>query len=152
MKYKLFLAIFIGLFSFANAQTQVNDNYKGAVIKLMQVSKSSEAMKQLMPQMTAMIKKQVPELSEERLKLMEDAFVKMYDRIIDEMIPIYKKYLTLSDINKIIEFYDTPVGKKLAVSNIQIANESMPLAQKIAMETMQTLLPKLKGENQQKQP
>src|SRR3712207_5179694 len=33
--------------------------------------------------------------------------------LIDLIIPIYDKYFTLEDINQMIAFYDTPIGKKV---------------------------------------
>lgn len=56
------------------------------------------------------------------------------------MLPIYQKYLSLQDIQGIITFYESPIGKKLAESNTKIAVEIMPIAQQIGMETMQKLM------------
>lgn len=124
-----------------SVQSQDNKAYESAMVKMLEVSKSMEAMKQIAPQITAMMKQQSGgQISDEFSKLMETEFVKMYDRMIKAMIPVYQRYLSLEDIHGVIAFYETPVGKKLADSNIKIAVDIMPIAQQIGMETMQTLM------------
>lgn len=132
----LMLLLAIGLV----ARAQENKAYEAAVTKMLEVSKSMDAMKQLAPQIVTMVKQQAPEAPQEFWNDLEKTMVVMYDQIIKAMIPIYQKYLTLNDIQGIIAFYETPVGKKLAESNTKIAVESMPIAQQIAMQTMQQLM------------
>lgn len=48
-------------------------------------------------------------------------------------------------IRAIIDFYETPVGKKLAESNTKIAVEAMPIAQQIAQQTMQKFMEEAKA-------
>ena len=46
-------------------------------------------------------------------------------------LPRYiRKYLTQKDLEEIIEFYESPVGKKLAVSTPHITSEIMTEGQK----------------------
>lgn len=133
------LALLLGV-AFS-AQSQDNKAYESAMVKMLEVSKSMEAMKQMAPQITAMIKQQSGgQISDEFAELLETELVKMYDRMIKSMIPVYQKYLSLEDIHGIIAFYETPVGKKLADTNTKIAVDIMPIAQQIGMETMQKLM------------
>lgn len=124
-----------------SVQSQDNKAYESAMVKMLEVSKSMEAMKQMAPQITAMIKQQSGgQISDEFAELMASEFVKMYDRMLKAMTPVYQKYLSLEDIHGIIAFYETPVGKKLADTNTKIAMDVMPVAQQIAGETMQHLM------------
>lgn len=136
------LLFFIILFLGVSFGTQAQDTkaYQAAMTKMLEVSKSMEAMKQIAPQITAMLKQQSNgQLSDQALKEIETEMIAMYDRMIQAMIPVYQKYLSLEDIKGIIAFYESPVGKKLAESNTKIAVEIMPIAQQIGMETMQKL-------------
>lgn len=127
-----------------------NDNkaYREAMVKMMEVSKTMDVMKQMSGQIMNLSKQQAAsagtQVPEEFWTGLESRLNAMYDRIIQEMIPIYQKYLALEDVRAITKFYETPVGKKLAASNTQISMEAMPVAQKIAMETMQSLMTEMK--------
>lgn len=125
-------------------QAQEDKAYEAAMTKMLEVSKSMDAMKQLAPQIIAMTKQQVPNAPQEFWNELEKTMVGMYDEIIKAMIPVYHKYLSLEDIQDIIKFYETPVGQKLADSNTKIAAEAMPIAQKIAMENMQKMMARAK--------
>lgn len=142
---KKLLVSLVLFFAFAMvAQAQEDKAYEAAMTKMLEVSKSMDAMKQLAPQIIAMTKQQVPNAPQEFWNELEKTMVGMYDEIIKAMIPVYHKYLSLEDIQGIIKFYETPVGQKLADSNTKIAAEAMPIAQKIAMETMQKMMAQAK--------
>lgn len=133
----LMLCLIVGL---ASQAQDADKEYQAAMVKMLEVSKSMDAMEQLAPQIIAMIKQQAPEAPQAFWDDLEKTMMTMYDQIIKEMIPVYHKFLTLQDIKGIIQFYETPVGQKLAESNTKIAMETMPIAQKIAMETMQKMM------------
>lgn len=122
------------------AQASADKEYQAAVTKMLEVSNSLDAMKQMAPQIIAMVKQQAPEVPQAFWEDMEKTMVSMYDEIIKAIIPIYQKYFTLQDIQGIIAFYESPVGKKMAESNTKIAMEIMPVAQQIGMQTMQKLM------------
>lgn len=127
------------------AQTSVDKEYQAAVTKMLEVSNSLEAMKQMAPQIVAMVKQQAPAAPQEFWDEMEKTMLTMYDEIVKAIIPVYQKYLTLQEIQGVIKFYESPVGKKLAQSNTQIAMETMPIAQQIGMQTMQKLMENAKA-------
>lgn len=126
------------------AQAPADKEYQAAVTKMLEVSNSLDAMKQMAPQIIAMVKQQAPEAPQAFWDDMEKMMVSMYDEIIKAIIPIYQKYFTLQDIQGIIAFYESPVGKKMAESNTKIAMEIMPVAQQIGMQTMQKLMEEAK--------
>lgn len=140
MKKLLFSLVLLFTFSMTSWSQVADKAYEKAMIKMLEVSKSMDAMKQMAPQIIAMVKQQAPEAPQEFWDSLETAMLTMYDKMILAFIPIYQKHLTLEDIQGIIKFYESPIGKKLANANIIIATETMPIAQEIAMETMQTLI------------
>lgn len=65
------------------------------------------------------------------------------NKMIELIIPVYQKHLTEKDIQTIIKFYDTPVGKKFIKVTPTITQETMIIGQQwgqsIAMEIIQEL-------------
>ena len=65
------------------------------------------------------------------------------NKMIELIIPVYQKHLTEKDIQTIIKFYDTPVGKKFIKVTPAITQETMIIGQQwgqsIAMEIIQEL-------------
>ena len=98
-------------------QAQDNQEYEKQVAKMLEMTHTMDAMKQIFPQMTAMLKQQLPQAPDEFWKELDASMNGMYDKIIKAVIPVYKKYLTLDDLKEIIKFYETPVGKKLSEMN-----------------------------------
>ncbi len=140
MKKLVFSFVLLFTLSVTSWSQTTDKAYEAAMIKMLEVSKSMDAMKQMAPQIIAMVKQQAPDAPQEFWESLETAMLAMYDQMIKAFIPIYQKHLTLADIQGIIQFYETPIGQKLASTNVVIATESMPIAQKIAMETMQALI------------
>lgn len=63
--------------------------------------------------------------------------------LMDQMVPIYAKYYTQQDMDDLIAFYDTPLGKKLSTVQPQITLESMSVAQQWAAEIGQKVAAKI---------
>ena len=61
------------------------------------------------------------------------------DQFAEKFVPIYAKYLTKEDVLYLIEFYKTPVGRKLVSVTPAISLESGSLGQ----QWMQSILPAL---------
>ena len=140
----LFLAAFVLLTFGAQAQSA---EFKASVRKLMAVSGSDATLKMIPEQILSMIEQQAPALPESvkaeiQAMFSEEALLSLMDR----MVPIYAKYYTQQDMDDLIAFYDTPLGKKLSTVQPQITLESMSVAQqwaaeigqKVASKTMQS--------------
>lgn len=56
------------------------------------------------------------------------------EKLVEFYVPIYKKYLSLEDLKKIVVFYDTPAGKRLAAANPSITRDGMQAGQQLGME------------------
>jgi hypothetical protein len=65
-------------------------------------------------------------LAEETNNLM----VKGIDDLINSIIPLYHKYFTKAEIEELLAFYETPIGRKSITIMPQLMGESMALGQK----------------------
>lgn len=101
-------------------------------------------MSQVMTQMRSMnreqLKKSRPDISEEELARMDresEELIKSFsiDEMLNDMIPVYQRHFTKSDIDSLITFYSSPVGQKFL--------GEMPA---VTMETMQVVYPRIRAQ------
>ncbi len=78
---------------------------------------------------------------------LENEFMKAsIDELVEMLAPVYKKHMSEADLDKIIQFYNTPVGKKLAEATPAITQESMQVGQQWGMKVGQMVADKLEKE------
>lgn len=150
MKKLLFLAAMcIAMLSLQPAGVYAQDTdgkYKEALSKMLDKSGGLEAVKQIMPNLVSMIKKQ----SAQQPDSFWDDFTKRWTqqfigKMVEGYMPIYRKYLTLEDLEKIQAFYDTPVGKKIYAATPFIIKEGMEMGQRLGMEITQQMQGEIAG-------
>jgi len=125
---------------------QNNNEYKKAIQKMISVSGSEKTYTVAINQMITMMKKQKSNVPAEFWDKMAVEYSKtsMTD-LIDMLVPIYQKHLTLSEINQMIAFYESPIGKKFAAKTPLIMQESMQVGQQWGMKISQKMLAELKN-------
>ena len=147
MKASCLIAIFLGMcMPAAVAQVTVsvaNDNpaSKEQIQKLFEVMdvrrQTHRMMDSIVQQMQAMstatIKARYPQITEAELaklnKISEEILRDMpLDAMLDDMVPVYQKYLNQSDADTMIAFYQSPTGKKLINEMPQITQEAMQIS------------------------
>ncbi len=152
MRKLLFILILVlgigGVNVAQTTQNQPSKEYIAALKKLIVVSGADATVKQLIPQMFAMMRQQLPNVPSKYWEEVEKVMMKtLVDDWVEMLIPIYHKRFTLSDLQGIIKFYESPVGKKMAAEQPAIASESMAVGQqwgvKIATKVEEAL--KAKG-------
>ena len=171
MKTNRLLAIFLGMcMPAAVAQVTVsvaNDNpaSREQIEKLFAVmevrQQTHRMMDSMVGQMQAMtaatIRARYPQISPaESAKLnqiSEEVLRDMpLDAMLDDMIPVYQKYLSQSDVDAMIVFYQSPTGKKLISQMPQITQEAMKVSyrhmEKQVDEVMQKVEDMVKQEQQ----
>lgn len=130
MKKKLLFAGFSLLVSF-NCFCQVNSEYGKALKKTFEVSGTEASYKTVIKQMFTMYKDQQDGVPDEIWEEFEREFLKTsLDDLTEMLVPVYQKYMSLSDLNKLIEFYQSPVGAKYAKNTPLIMQESMQIGRK----------------------
>jgi len=120
---------------------------KEDVKKLFDVMASREQMRQTMQQVFAQmramnreqIKKRRPEVSDEELARADrdsEEFIKDFplDEMLNDMIPIYQKHFTKTEIDSLTAFYSSPTGQRFL--------HEMPA---VTAETMQSVFPKIQA-------
>lgn len=95
------------------------------VRKMIEVLGTTERMKVVAANLFKLQEEQNPGLTESEYwqKLKADGFD--YEELIEMLVPIYKKHLTIDEINEIIRFYSSPSGQALVKKSPAISTESM---------------------------
>lgn len=146
MKKISILFILIILLVTTTFAQQNNTEYKKAIQKMISVSGSEKTYTVAINQMITMMKKQKSNVPAEFWDKMAVEYSKtsMTD-LIDMLVPIYQKHLTLSEINQMTAFYESPIGKKFAAKTPLIMQESMQVGQQWGMKISQKMLAELKN-------
>lgn len=139
MKKILFILVLVlgigGVSVAQTAQTQPSKEYVVALEKNVVISGSDATFRLLIPQMFAMMQQQLPNVPAEFWSEAEKEMTKtLVDDLAEMLAPIYHKRLTLSDLQEITKFYESPVGKKMAAAQPAIASESMAVGQQWGMK------------------
>jgi len=123
----------------ANTSKEPSAEKLEAIRELMQVTGAQanreEFSTAFTQQMLAMIRRNDPDLSEEAVKIVTDEVAIMVNKELDEeslqlmIFPIYAKYLTLDELNGLIEFNKSAVGKKANQVMPKLLEESLEAAQ-----------------------
>jgi uncharacterized protein len=142
---RFFTLVFFLISTMGIALAQTDVEYKAALRKMFEASGQRETFKATIPQIITMFKQQksgVPDaIWDEFAKEAESSI----DEIFDMLTPVYEKHLTLADVKKITEFYQSPSGKKLAEKTPLITQESMAVGQQWGMKLGQKLMQKLQS-------
>jgi len=144
MKNTLAIVALFMLFTFTSF-AQDDKAYENKLSEMFEASGSEETFSAAIKQMISMQKQQNPNVSADIWNEVEAEFLKtsMTD-LVKMLVPVYKKHLTLTDIEGLIKFYESPVGKKFAEKTPMITTESMQVGQQWGMKIGQALVEKLK--------
>jgi uncharacterized protein len=135
-------ALMIVSVAFAFSQTS---DYQVTLKKMFEVSGSQGAYKSAIMQMFTMFK-QNANVPQEVWNDMEKEFLATsMDELVKMLTPVYEKHLTKADLQKLIDFYQTPVGVKFAEKTPLIMQESMQVGQEWGMKIGQQFQEKLKA-------
>ena len=136
-----FVAVFV-INTLCFAQT---DTYSTTLKKYLMVSGSMESFKMVIPTMISSFKGMKTSVPDQFWKDMEAELSKTtMDDLLEQLIPVYKKHLTETDLNEVIKFYSSPIGKKLAEKTPGITNDSMQAGQVWGQKIAGKLLERLK--------
>ncbi|MBB2147015.1 DUF2059 domain-containing protein [Pedobacter sp. LMG 31464] len=124
---------------------QTNTEYKTALKKMMVASGAENTCKVVINQMITAFKTKKSDVPEEFWTEMSAELLKTtIGDMADMLVPVYEKHLTLADINQLIAFYESPIGKKFAEKTPIITQESMQVGQQLGMKIGQKVVEKLK--------
>lgn len=112
--------------------------------KLLEITGSAKLGLQVVDQMIASFKQGMPNVPDK----FWTEFRKDLDEqgLIDLIVPIYDKHLTETEVTKLLEFYQTPVGKSYIKKLPAITRESQMAGQKWGREIGQKVMRRLQKE------
>ncbi len=141
---KLVTILSIILLSTISNFAQVDSTYKATLQKMFKVAGTEEIYKSSIKNMFSLYKQQFQDLDSTYFATVEQELLKTsLDELVEMILPAYQKYLTIEDLNGMIEFYKSPVGQKYAKSVPFISKESMKIGQQWGMKVAQKIMKKL---------
>ena len=144
MKKILITLALVSIFAI-NGLAQNNAEYKSAVQKMLTASGAENTFKASVTQMFGMMRQQQPQQSNDFWVSMENEILKTsIADLIELLVPVYQKHLSLDDINQLTAFYQSPIGKKFAEKTPLITQESMAAGQQWGMKIGQKIIDKIK--------
>jgi len=145
-KMKKAIAILALFIFYSNLSFAQDDKAYAETLKTMfEVSGSEGAYNVAITQMFGMFKQQYNSVDEKTWKELEEEFQNSsITDLVDSLVPVYKKHLTLKDLKELIKFYQTPIGKKYADKTPMIAQESLLAGQEWGMKIGQKFAEKMR--------
>ena len=123
-KLILFLSIFFTIFT---TQSQ-NESYKEVLLDFMEAQGTLDTYNTTIDQMSKIIGNQI---EKEKIKPLMD---EMFSGLIDALVPVYQKHLSIQDLKDGIGMYQTPIGKKIAEKSPLITQETMGVSMEWGMQ------------------
>jgi len=123
-KFILFLSIFFTIFT---TQSQ-NESYKEVLLDFMEAQGTLDTFNSTIDQMSEIMGNQI---EEEKIKPLMD---EMLSGLIDALVPVYQKHLSIQDLKDGIGMYQTPIGKKIAEKSPLISQETMGVSMQWGMQ------------------
>ena len=123
-KLILFLSIFFTIFT---TQSQ-NESYKEVLLDFMEAQGTLDTFNSTIDQMSEIMGNQI---EEEKIKPLMD---EMLSGLIDALVPVYQKHLSIQDLKDGIGMYQTPIGKKIAEKSPLITQETMGVSMEWGMQ------------------
>lgn len=155
----LIICLLFGLCSFAQTSDPSAPATKEDVQRFLDAMNSRDMMHKMMDSMTQpmhqMIHQQYekekdklpPDFEEHMTRLIDDMFKNVpWDEMLDSMIPAYQKHLTKGDIDGLVAFYTSPVGRKLVRELPAITSEAMQNMMPIMSKYMDTMNARMQAE------
>jgi hypothetical protein len=114
---------------------QDNSVYKNTLKEMMDVSGSTESYKVVITQTIKMFKEQKSQVPDEVWTHFEKSFLEVSQgELLEMLVPIYQKHISLPDLKAIIAFYQSPAGKRFSEKTPFIMQESMQAGQQWGMK------------------
>ncbi|RAJ37202.1 DUF2059 domain-containing protein [Pedobacter cryoconitis] len=127
---KIVLLLALTLLTATLSFSQDNTAYRESFRKMMIANGSEQTFKVVIDQMITSYKTQRPEVKQVIWDGLAESFHKLgINELLDLLLPVYQKHLSLEDIKNMTAFYDTPTGKRFAEQTPAITQESMQAGQ-----------------------
>ncbi len=144
---KLILATALLVSALSTTTAQADSTYLQSLVSMFEASGTEQTYQTVISQMVTIYKDAFPQVDTHFWDEMEKEMLKTSIQNLAEMlVPVYEKYLTQDDLEEVIKFYQSPVGKKLAGSTPSITRESMQIGQEWGRQIGEKIEQRLKEE------
>lgn len=125
-----------------NQKKEISAEKKADILKMLKLTGASEMGKQALTQMLAMQKQQNPNVPD---KVWQDFMAEVdMNELVELTIPSYDKHFTHDEIKEIIKFFESPIGKKMIVTQPLVMRDSAIEGQKWGMKLASRMAQRLK--------
>jgi hypothetical protein len=102
-------------------------------------------MKQQKAMLRETMRNRYPEITDEQVtqfdSMMQEAMREYpVDAMLDDMVPVYQKHLTKTDVDAMTNFYSSPTGKKLLNEMPAMTSEGMQIAYARMQKQMESMM------------
>jgi uncharacterized protein len=74
------------------------------------------------------------------------------DELQNRLVQVYDKHYTSDELNDLLKFYDSPIGKKMSAEAVPILRESMEISQELSKQAGQSVASDVQAEQLLKRP
>jgi uncharacterized protein len=94
------------------------------------------------------LQEKIPQPTPEQIKaayaIVDDEFKKLsFDSMILDIVPVYQRHFSRADVDQLLAFYSSPVGKKIVHEQPVMMKESMQATQAAQRQKMELLLARM---------
>ena len=116
---------------------------EATVRELMALTGAANLGQQVIAQMLTPLKQAIPDAPE----AFWDSFMAEVnpDELVELVVPVYLKHFTQDDLEQLIAFYKTPLGRKLIASTPSVVQESIAAGQSWGRQVAERAIKKLKA-------
>lgn len=133
----------------AEAAPKVSASYKAKVKKLMEVTNMADNQQAVIERLADSLVKDAKDPIKAK-KATVDYFkdVLSIDALLDDVAQVYSKHFSESEVKKLVDFYQSPLGKKAATKMPEVNRDMMMIGQikaQVRMETFKKDKEKMEG-------
>lgn len=128
-------------FLFVGSAFCQEDEYSVAFKKLMERTGMSTSLSSAMKQMIPLMTKDASGSQEQVQEVVDVVVVWVQEDVVPALEVIYRKHFSLEDINKVLEFYDSEIGRKFVEKQSTLVIDVMTLMQESKLQ--QSLIDRL---------
>ena len=139
---KCFVIMIFVLAAALGFSQEINTEKEKDILKLLEITNTKDLCIQIFDMIIPQFSQLAPGVPQNfwdlfRQKIDVDDFINLY-------IPVYDKHFSHEDIRELIQFYESPIGKRFVEKTPSITQDSMAIGQEWGMRLGQKIMQELK--------
>lgn len=140
-------ALCLALSAWATSAAAQEDPYRTLLSEVLDKSGTLTVSDTMMEQIIPMFRKIAPDVPEAYWEALRRKWaVRSKEQLTDLYLPIYRRYLSLEELQQIAAFYDSPAGRKLAAARPAMTQESLQAGQQLGLRIAGEIREELKAQ------